>query len=64
MFSFDTLNEKDHHQCVLSSSKCEMPFHMVVCNRLQLHEVNSRKPIINKNLITLVGAWLTELRNP
>ena len=69
MFNFDTSNEKDHHQYVPSSSKHEMPFHMVVCecgwgNRLQLREVNSRKPIINKNLITLVGAWLTKLRNP
>lgn len=31
MLNFDTLNEKNHHQNVPSSSKREMPFHMVVC---------------------------------
>lgn len=33
-------------------------------NKHQQHEVNCHKPIINKNLITLGGAWLTKLRNP
>lgn len=30
MFNFDILNEKSHHQYVLSSSKCGMPFHIGV----------------------------------
>lgn len=69
MFNFDILNEKDHHQYVPSSRKCGMPFHTAMYERVGgnqclQHEVNSHKPIINKNLITLGGAWLTKLRNP
>ena len=43
--------------------KCHFTWWYVSVGRgNRLHEVNSHKPIINKNLITLVGAWLTKLK--
>lgn len=53
--------------CLVVNVEC---LFTLVCMRMcggserRQHEVNSHKPIINKNLITLGGAWLTKLGNP
>lgn len=53
--------------CLVVNVECHFTLVcMSMCggNKHRQHEVNSHKPIINKNLITLGGAWLTKLRNP
>lgn len=53
--------------CLVVNVECHFTLAcMSMCggSKCRQHEVNSHKPIINKNLITLGGAWLTKLRNP